>query len=284
MGFCAASISLGVGRNLPLLQIFRHEVDDQLSVGPDSMQRPIRRQLNLRVCPPLRAAQSQHPGVARIHGIFPQPLVVLDILRLVEAGGRRIDFAQDVEFQPHASPRALTQVRRRTPSQRFLRKARHIVGHDAAGAESGDEQGAVAPGVVRHQVAVRRDDGPQKLAEADIHRRAVVQCAYAHIEHMCSRFGRLPRQPLSEVGAEINHRAQGTADPRQPHQIARAPDVYGKVGVEHGGHQDGAAQMRFEGIRESGGRRRRTRALRNALRMPMASPNCCAKFTRGLFS
>ncbi len=57
--------------------------------------------------------------------------------------------------------------------------------------------------VVRREVEIGGDDAAQKVAEGDVHRRAVVDRADAHLQHAVGAAGRLAASRARQVGMDL---------------------------------------------------------------------------------
>ena len=79
--------------------------------------------------------------------------------------------------------------------------------------------------VVGDRIGVGRDDGAQELAEGDVDRRAVVEGADAHHQHVLRRLRRFGRQTVHQVrmdGARLQHAGAAGGE---AHQVGGAPFV-----------------------------------------------------------
>ena len=132
----------------------------------------------------------------------------------------------------------------RAPHQAGLAQRPQVAWIDAPLAERLDERQPIAPVVVGHGIGVGSDDGPQELAEGDVHRRAVVERADAHQQHVLRGLGRLLRQPRHQIGMDGARLEQPGAARGQPNQVGGAPLVDAEEGVEDRGDEDGAALVR----------------------------------------
>ena len=107
--------------------------------------------------------------------------------------------------------------------------------------------------VLRHQVHVRRDQRAQVLAEGEVDRRAVVERADAHVEHVAGGLGGLLGEPPDEVGVQFPLLQHARPAARQPQQVARAPPVNRQERVEDGGDEDRAARVDLDRVVQLGG-------------------------------
>ena len=97
---------------------------------------------------------------------------------------------------------------RRAPEQAVGTERPQVARINAAAAERFDERDAIVQVIVRHGIGVGGDHRAQELAERDVDRRAVVERANAHRQHVLRRlrrFGGEPRRP----GPDAARRAAG---------------------------------------------------------------------------
>ncbi len=157
---------------------------------------------------------------------------------------------QAAQLSPRAeSPfqRLLLLRVRRPPLEALLRQAAHVQGVDAPPAEGLDDRQAVAPAIIRDQVDVGGDQGPQVVAEGDVDRRAVVESPDAHSQDVVGGLGGLLRQPSDQIRVDLPRSEHAAPPGGDAQQIDDARLVDAQEGIEHRGDQDRPAGVGFTG-------------------------------------
>src|SRR6185437_5582307 len=91
----------------------------------------------------------------------------------------------------------------------------------------------------------RRHDGAEVVAEGDVDRWAVVECADAHLEDVLRRGRRLFGEPVHQVGMQLPYWQDAGAFARYAQKIRDPALVHRQEGVEDGGDEDRASFVRF---------------------------------------
>jgi len=131
------------------------------------------------------------------------------------------------------------------PAEALLGKGPGLTGEYSPSPERFHECHPVAERVIGHDVEVRANECPEIITEGHVDWRQIVECPYAHGQHVLRCLFRLPGKPRYEIWVDVPFREFAGAPCSKTVEVSRALTIDGEESIEHCRDEDRTALVRL---------------------------------------